>query len=170
MVADLTGSVPDAPPVPDGYRLETWEGVDAEAIRAVHNRTFVGHPGFAAWDAEMWQQLVSGARAYRPAVSLLLRDGAGAIASYVQTAEYEAVEAATGRRETYVAKVGTVPEHRRRGLAGLLLRHAMQRYVAAGYVGTSLDVDSDNPTGANAIYEAAGFHVIRRWTNFRSQG
>jgi mycothiol synthase len=169
MVADLTDGVPPPPPVPDGYRLETWEGIDHDEIRAVHNRTFVGHPGFAAWDGPMWRQLVSEARSYRPAVSLLLRDDAGAVAAYVQTAEYEAVEAATGRRESYVAKVGTTPEHRRRGLAGVLLRHAMQRYAAAGYVGASLDVDSENPTGANSIYEGAGFEVIRRWTNFRSQ-
>ncbi len=170
MQADLTGPLPPAPRVPDGLSLHTWEGLDPEEIRAAHNVAFVDHPGFAPWDAVMWQQWVTGSRNDRPAMSLLLRDAEGDIVSYVQTLEYTASEAATGRREAFVGKVGTVPGHRRQGLAGLLLRHAMHRYQQEGYVAASLDVDSENPSGANSVYEQAGFRVTRRWTNFESAG
>ena len=91
----------------------------------------------------------------------------GAISAYLQTSEYDAVREATGIREAYVAKVGTSPQHRRRGLAGALLRIALQRYRNEGFDRAVLDVDSENPTGALGIYERAGFRTRRRWTDYR---
>ena len=167
MLADLT--VPDPAPVPEtpaGYTLSTWDGVDPEELRETHNRVFVTHPGFTPWSSEMWVQWVAGSRALRPSLSLLLRDETGAVAAYVQSDEYDAVQQATGIREAYVAKVGTVPEHGRRGLAGTLLRIAMQRYREAGFERASLDVDSENPSGALGIYERAGFRTELRWTDY----
>ena len=66
-----------------------------------------------------------------------------------------------------MSKVGTAPELRRRGLAGVLLRIALHRYRQAGFDRSSLDVDSENPTGALAVYERAGFRTTMRWTNYR---
>lgn len=165
MEADL-GDVATPPDLPEGFRLETWEGIDPTEVREVHNRAFVGHPGFTPWSASMWQQWVTGSRNDRPALSLALRGADGAVAAYVHTQVFDAVETATGRRETFVAKVGVVPEHRRRGLGRLVLQHAVWRHAREGYAATSLDVDYDNPTGANALYESVGFRVTRRWTNF----
>ncbi len=169
MVADLhderVGS--SAPGVPDGYTLSTWEGADHEELRAAHNRTFVGHYGFGPWDMDMWQQWVSGSHSFRPELSLLLRDDEGAVAAYVQTNEYDATLEATGKRDAFVAKVGTVPEQRRRGLADLLLRIALDRYRQAGFDQSSLDVDSENPTGALALYERAGYRTVARNTSYR---
>ncbi|MCW2868635.1 MAG: GCN5-related N-acetyltransferase, partial [Marmoricola sp.] len=171
MAADLrapTGAPP--PDLPAGLTLHTWEAADHAELLAAHNRAFVGLPGWTPWDAEMWHTWVSGHRALRPAQSLLARTGDGELAAYVQTDEHDAVRQATGRREAFVAKVGVVPEHRRRGLASTLLRTAMVRYAAAGYDRAALDVDSENPTGALGIYEAAGFTVERRWTTWRLEG
>ncbi|MGH3588038.1 MAG: GNAT family N-acetyltransferase, partial [Pseudonocardia sp.] len=75
---------------------------------------------------------------------------------------------ATGKREAYVGKVGTRREYRGRGLASYLLRHALVAYKEAGYDESSLDVDSENPTGALGIYERAGFVVESRWTDYAS--
>jgi mycothiol synthase len=47
-----------------------------------------------------------------------------------------------------------------------MLRHALVRYREAGFDESSLDVDSENPTGALGIYERAGFEVESRWTNY----
>jgi mycothiol synthase len=85
--------------------------------------------------------------------------------SHVQSNEYDAYFVAAGRREAFVAKVGTRREHCR-GLASLLLRHALVRYRDAGYGEASLDVDSENPTGALGISERAGFEAESRWTNY----
>lgn len=153
--------------LPDGYTVSSWEGVDPEELRAAHNVAFVGHPGWSPWSREMWAQWVSGSRALRPALSLVVRDAQGAVAAYLQANEWDAVTEQTGRRETYVAKVGTLPDHRRRGLAGSMLREALRRHRADGASTVGLDVDSQNPTGALGVYEAVGFEVRRRWTTYR---
>jgi mycothiol synthase len=165
MLADLRSPLPEgAGGVPEGFVLSTWEDQDPEEIRDAHNRAFVDHPGFTAWDAEMWSPWVWDSRA----LSLLARDETGSIAAYVQTSEYDAVAEATGIREAYVAKVGTAATSRRRGLASGLLRVALQRYREAGFDRAALDVDSENPTGALGVYERVGFRTAQRWTNYRS--
>jgi len=42
----------------------------------------------------------------------------------------------------------------------------MRQYAEAGYDEASLDVDSENPTGALGVYQRAGFEVESRWTNY----
>jgi mycothiol synthase len=170
MLADLPGPDESAVPLPEGYVLETWEGLDQDEIRLAHNAAFAGHPGWTPWSAQMWSQHVTSSRGFRPALSLLARGPDGAIAAYVQTSEYDATTAATGIREAFVAKVGTLEEHRRRGLADRLLREAMRRYRAEGFDRAALDVDSENPTGALGVYERVGFRTQRRWTSYRLEG
>jgi mycothiol synthase len=166
MEADL--SLPgtgEAAGLPDGYAVHTWEGIDPDEIRAAHNLAFGGHHyGFTPWDAQMWEQWVTGSRAYRPALSLVARDPDGEIAAYVQTAEYDAVAETTGAREAFVAKVGTTPGHRRRGLASALLARCLQLYREQGFDRSALDVDSENPSGALGVYERAGFEVKKKFT------
>ncbi len=170
MEADLDAATDGpAPQSPPGYALSTWTGADHEEIRAAHNLAFVDHPGFTPWSAEMWGQFVTNSRNFRAELSLLLRDGDGAIAAYLQTNEYDAVTEVTGVRDAFVAKVGTLPDHRRRGLAGLLLRLALHRYREQGFTSSSLDVDSENPTGALGLYEGAGFRPTVHWTSYRSE-
>ena len=152
--------------VPDGLVLETWEGVDDEEMRAAHNRAFAGHRGWSPWDAEMWRTWITSSRHHRPALSLLLRDERGAIAAYVHATEFDAEEQATGVREAYLSKVGTAPEHRRRGLASVLLRLVLDRAAEQGYDVAALDVDAHNATGALSVYEQAGFEVTRRWVTY----
>ncbi len=168
MLADLKdGPDEPAPDLAPEYALHTWEGIDSDEIREAHNQAFVGHYGFTPWSAQMWAQWVDGSRALRPSLSLLARDREGAIAAYIQTSEYDAVAEATGIREAYVAKVGTSPQHRRRGLAGVLVRIVLERYREEGFDRAALDVDSENPTGALGIYERAGFRTEMRCTSYR---
>jgi mycothiol synthase len=156
--------------LPHGYALSTWEGVDQDEMRLAHNEAFVDHPGFVPWSRELWSQWVAETRNSRPALSLVARDGGGRVAAYVQTSEFDAYFEATGVREAYVNKVGTVPAHRRRGLAGALLRVAVRLYRDAGFRRASLDVDSENPTGALGLYESIGFATEQRWASYRLEG
>ena len=87
------------------------------------------------------------------------------LVGYVATHEFDAYFDATGRREAYVGKVGVLPEHRGRGLAGAMLGHCLATYAAAGYDEASLDADSENPSGALGVYRRCGFEVESRWTN-----
>lgn len=164
-LADLDG----APPVlPDGLRLRTYdESLDA-AMMAAHNEAFLDHPDFTPWNDVMWKQWVTDSRSFRPELSFVAVEAQrpNRVVSYVQTAEFDAHFQATGRREGYVGKVGTLREFRGRGLASALLRHSLLAYRDAGLDEAALDVDSENPTGALGVYERAGFRVERRFADY----
>ena len=76
--------------------------------------------------------------------------------------EYELAPSGAAGREAYVAYVGTLPAYRGRGLATRLLAHTLRACRDAGFCTSSLDVDTENPTGALGIYERAGYVVHYR--------
>lgn len=159
----------DAPPAPPpGLEVLRYEPSYAEAMRLAHNEAFLDHPNFTTWTEVMWEQWVTGSRNFRPGLSaVVVESGApDRVVAYLQSNEYDAYFEATGKREAYVAKLGTLREFRRRGLGALLLTHALAAYQEAGFDEASLDVDSENPTGALGIYRRAGFEVDSRWTNY----
>lgn len=160
----------DLPPrveLPAGYDVRVYDDTRGEALRHAHNVAFLDHPNFTPWSEELWRAQVTGSRAFRPDVSyVVVPTGSEEIVGYLQTLESPAHQEATGRREAYVAKVGTLREHRGRGLAGALLAHAMHGFRDAGCDEVGLAVDSENPTGALGIYRRAGFEVESRWTNY----
>jgi mycothiol synthase len=163
------GAVPPAPSLPEGYSLRIYDDKDADRWLTAHNVAFLDHPNFSVWDASEWQQWVIGSRNFRPALSFFVTPTGepDTITAYVQTNEFDAYQQATGRREAYVTKVGTLPDHRGKGLATLLLRHCLMAYQEAGYDEASLDVDSLNPTGALGIYERAGFSTERKYATYQ---
>jgi mycothiol synthase len=160
--------VPEPPAVPDGYRIREYDEGRAEDLRLAHNLAFDGfHPGFTPWTADAWAQWESGSRTFRPALTrLAVVEGSEEIVGYLTTHEFEGHQQATGRREAHVAKVGTVPQHRGRGLAVVLLGHCLRAYAESGYDDASLNVDAENPTGARRVYERAGFVVERESTGY----
>ena len=164
----LLGSVTEPEPLPDGYRLERYDESWSAAMHAAHNEAFLDHPNFTPWTDVMWKQWVTDSRNFRPALSLVVvhEDDPSTVVAYIQSNEFDAYFEATGRREAYVAKVGTRREHRGKGLAGRMLRHALWGYQQAGYEEASLDVDSENPTGALGIYERVGFAMEKRFTDY----
>jgi mycothiol synthase len=158
----------DLPALPAVLRLLTYTPELDRAMLEAHNAAFVDHPNFTPWTDVMWKQWVTDSRNFRPELSLLVVEESApdVVVAYIQSNEFDAYFEATGKREAYVAKVGTRREHRGRGLASALLRHALVRYREAGFDESSLDVDSENPTGALGVYERAGFEVESRWTNY----
>lgn len=155
-------------PLAEGYAFVRYDESMADAVLDAHNAAFGGHhPNFTPWTPAMWKQWVTGSHSFRPATSVVVvPEGGDTIVGYVTTHEWEAYERATGRREAYVAKVGVLEEHRGRGIAGALLSRCLRLYAEAGYDEASLDVDSENPTGALGVYQRAGFEVESRWTNY----
>lgn len=156
------------PPLPDGFLLKRYETTMAADLLAAHNAAFDDSPLFTSWSEGMWKQWVTESRAFRPEHSFVLLDETAPtkIAAYVQTSEFDAYYEMTGRREAYVAKVGTLAAYRGRGLASTLLGHALVAYREACYEEASLDVDSENPTGALGIYQRAGFVVESKRTDY----
>ena len=163
-LADL----PAPQPVADGYEIRPYDESMGLAVLEAHNLAFDGsHPNFTPWTETTWKQWVTGSHTFRPADSVVVVPaGSDQLVGYVTTHEFDAYFDATGRREAYVGKVGVLPEHRGRGLAGAMLGHCLATYAAAGYDEASLDVDSENPSGALGVYRRCGFEVESRWTNY----
>jgi ribosomal protein S18 acetylase RimI-like enzyme len=65
--------------------------------------------------------------------------------------------------------VGVRPAWRRRGIALTLLQHSFGALRRAGKRAVSLEVDSENPTGARRLYEKAGMHVERQIEIFEKE-
>ncbi len=112
-------ALPDAQPVPAGYELRAYDDSMGSAVLEAHNLAFDGdHPNFTPWTEPMWKQWVTGSHTFRPAVSrVVVPAGSDQVVGYLTTHEFEGYFEATGRREAYVGKVGTLREHRGRGIA-----------------------------------------------------
>jgi ribosomal protein S18 acetylase RimI-like enzyme len=67
-----------------------------------------------------------------------------------------------GFSEGYTDLLGVRREFRGRGIARALLADAMRRFAAAGLDKASLDVDSENPSGALALYTKMGYVAVNR--------
>lgn len=158
----------DPLPMPPGYRVRRYEASMATHMLAAHNTAFLDHPEFTPWTEVMWRQWVTESRSFRPDVSFVAvaAEHPDEIVAYVQSNEYDAYFQATGRREAFIAKLGTLRGHRGKGVAGAMLQHCLAAYRDAGYDEAALDVDSENPTGALGVYTRAGFEVETRSTNY----
>lgn len=56
----------------------------------------------------------------------------------------------------WISSLGVLPKARGNGLGSHLLRHAFGHYAALGRHRIGLNVDTDNSTGALALYERHG--------------
>src|SRR5207237_4131947 len=56
MFAELPDVAGTEVTLPEGYVVETWEGLDHDELRLAHNAAFVGHPGWTPWSPQMWYQ------------------------------------------------------------------------------------------------------------------
>ena len=134
--------------LPEGYTVHTWEGIDARrdprgAQRRLRRAPLrlhpVGRPDVGAV-GQREPRLPPGAEPGGPRRRRCDR-------GLRPDAEYDAVAETTGVREAFVAKVGTTPGHRRRGLASALLAGASTCTAQHGFDRSALDVDSREPVG-----------------------
>lgn len=96
---------------------------------------------------------------YQPQLELMALDAddrpAAFVSSTLETYEDDRRPQPVG----LVALVGTLPRHRRRGLAAALMAEAMRRLRAAGARSSSLYVDGLNATRAFDVYRRLGYEV-----------
>ena len=139
-----------------------------EELRLLHNDSFIPyHPGAAPVPAEAWERRFSDPT-FRPDLSFLMLDsGTGEVCGYVLSAR---VPQRTGHtadpRQICLATITTHRGYRRRGIATALIGKALSEAVVQGFETASLDVDTDNPSGALHVYERAGFTVTHSTTTY----
>jgi mycothiol synthase len=82
------------------------------------------------------------------------------------TMHWAADTAATGVRDAHFMLIGTLREHRNRGVASALIGHALRAAADQGYDRASLNVDSANVLGAPGVFEKAGFTPTARFVRW----
>jgi mycothiol synthase len=133
----------------------------------VRNEAFRDHWGSADLTPQEWAHF-SNYPAYRPELSFLAYEGAEPL-GVVISHEYEQYNRLAGRRDLYIALVGTRRAARRRGIGSALVTRALVTARADGFASATLDADADSPTGAVGIYERLGFTIQDTWATQTKQ-
>ncbi len=144
---------PPAPSAVAGYSLQDANSASPDSWERVHNLSFADHWRFTPRDRE---ELMAGRP---PELSLMAVSDGGAPAALTlgQVERYEADP--RPQPVGVISSVGSLPEHRRRGLASWLVSEALRRLHAAGARHVSLYVDGQNQTGAVDVYRKLGFEL-----------
>jgi len=148
----LAGDLPMPQPV-STYELRDGNRVAAGGWSEVHNRSFSDHWRFSSRREE---ELTAG-RAPSLCLMAIARDGSPAALTLCQIESY--MEDARLQPVGIVSSVGTIPEHRRKGLASWLVVEALWRLRTDGARSASLYVDAWNHTRAFDAYTKIGFSL-----------
>jgi mycothiol synthase len=157
----------ELPPMPDGLEVRPV-GLDRASQRQFWDadvEAFADHwGGFDASDEAFEAWLTQPER--DPALWVVGWDGdeiAGAVTNAIYAHENEAF----GRERGWMDTVFVRRRWRRRGLAAALVARSFVRLREEGMTQAGLGVDSDNPSGAMALYGKAGFEIHRRSGAYR---
>jgi ribosomal protein S18 acetylase RimI-like enzyme len=155
-------------------RLVPWSDALEDATRLARNDAFRDHWGSQPRNPESW-------RAYRsmfaPRWSFVVIDesvqyegsereqpgdttvppGTPYVVGLHQGERFEHDWETQGYTAGYTGLLGVRRAYRGRRIAAALLTHAMHVYAADGMQYAELDVDTDNPTGAPALYARLGY-------------
>ena len=136
-----------------GYQLREGSAVPAGAWARVHNAAFAAHWRYSP---RTEGELMLGRQ---PSLSLMAVTGTGAPAALTLCQMEVYASDPRSQPVAIVGSVGTLPEHRRRGLANWLVAEALQRSHLGGARHASLYVDGWNPSRAFDGYRKLGFEV-----------
>lgn len=145
------------PAAPRGVVVVPFIPELGEAVRLAHNEAFADHWGSEARSPEKWRYFLNH-ESFRPDLSsVALDEVSGEVAGYQMSMEDPEAFSREGLRCGYTDILGVRRAWRGRGIAPALLADAMARYKAAGMDSATLDVDSENPSGAVALYKNLGY-------------
>ena len=139
--------------------FHTWTPDLAREFYQVYRAAFQSRPGFPGWSQEVWVSAFTGDEAFRPDLSLLLKNEAGPVS-------YALVDVAAGSDKGWVSQMGVAPRWRRQGFGVAVLAEVMRRLSALGLQSIGLDVNINNPAAAT-LYKKLGFEPFQRYTSYR---
>ena len=153
MDRSLAGTLPEVVPVA-GYDLIDRRSAARGTWAQMHNLSFADHWRFAPRTED---ELLAGKAPEMCLMALTVAEHAPAAITicHVETFEGDARPQPVG----LVSSVGTIPEHRRRGLARWLVSEGLVRLRDAGARIASLYVDGWNENRAPETYVKLGFHL-----------
>ena len=153
-------------PLPDGWRLRCVVTTDAEKWVKMFNQTFVDHWNHSPMTVEEFRHWCEGSQ-YDPNLDFVIEAPAGELAAFAYSEINPERNARLGKQEGYICLLGTRRGYRRLGLARALLAESLQRLKLLGMTTATIDVDSQNPSGAVKLYQSVGFEQQRSSTVYR---
>ncbi|HET6715270.1 MAG TPA: GNAT family N-acetyltransferase [Actinomycetota bacterium] len=148
------------PPLEPGPSSEAIEiggiepGDDLRAIHAVLEDAFADDPGDHPGSFDRWIEEETASPSYDPTLWLVARDRGAAVG---------ALAASAGDDGGWVDWLAVLASHRGRGIGATLLRRSFALFAARGVRRAMVSVDSENVTGATAVYERVGMRVVSGW-------
>jgi mycothiol synthase len=139
--------------VPEHYR----------AIWTVVEETFRDCWGGSEFTEATYQAWLADTSHFQPHLWQIAWDDAtdeivGHILTFIDVAENDRNQ----RQRGYTEVIGVRRAWRKQGVARALISRSLQAQKAAGMTESALGVDSDNPSGANKLYERCGFQFAKR--------
>ncbi|HEX8227920.1 MAG TPA: GNAT family N-acetyltransferase [Chloroflexia bacterium] len=133
---------------------------DNVAARDAFKQSFIDHFEYHELPQEVWDAQMERS-GMRTDLSLLAEVEAepGTIAGFCICEVNAEENVRKGRKEGWIALLGTTRSWRGVGLGKSLLLRGMRNLKAAGLETAMLGVDAESPTGANRLYESVGFTV-----------
>ncbi|MFI1470188.1 GNAT family N-acetyltransferase [Streptomyces wuyuanensis] len=145
----LSTTADPVPAPPHGVTLRACaDEEDRRRAHALLQASFADHFDFQPRTYEQWLDDIDGDRADWSLVWIAHVDGIGDAAA-MRTHDNRASSG-------WIGNLGVLREARGRGLGGHLLRHAFGHYAGLGRDRIGLGVDTDNSSGALALYEGHG--------------
>ncbi|QKW18413.1 GNAT family N-acetyltransferase [Kitasatospora sp. NA04385] len=148
----VSPSTDPLPEPPTGVRLRACTAeADRRAAHLLIQRTFAAHYDFKPRDYPQWLQDIGAETVDWSRVWVAELDGRGDVAVL-----------RTGLRPPATAwafNIGVLPAARGRGIGGYLLRHFFADAAARGLPTAALGVDTENATGAMALYLGHGMEL-----------
>lgn len=140
-----------------GIEIRPWSASTPQQTLAVRNASFRDHWGAVDRPLRSWVEDLA-THSFRPQWSFVAVEGESQeVVAFILSRAYEQDWRAHGYTSGYIDVLGTMREHRGRGVATALIRRAMRAFREAGMDAAEIGVDAENPTGAFALYTALGF-------------
>lgn len=164
MITDDLDHIPDVP-MPEGLEIRPALPEHYRAIWEASAEAFQDHWGATEVDESDYERFLADPR-NEPRLWVVAWDGDQIAGSILNFVNYDYNER-TGQKLGYTEFISVRRPWRRRGLAKAMLARSMQVHKDNGMTQTALGVDTENPSGALALYESMGYKVVSRSTTYR---
>jgi ribosomal protein S18 acetylase RimI-like enzyme len=142
-------------PLPKSHAYIHGPGAQgAREYVAMFNETWIDHYGFIPLTVESFLHDINDDPEYSPSLDIVVSRNDGRFVGFA-FCRLEGSDAQLGE----VMAIGTRRGSRGIGLGRAMLTHSVRQLVRMGATQVELTVDSENPTGAERLYESVGFEV-----------
>jgi ribosomal protein S18 acetylase RimI-like enzyme len=154
----------------DGITVVGWPEIVerdlGEQVRRLQYDTFLEHFGNMSKTPELWSHHIH-SRAFTPDFSVAALNGNAEVVGYVLGSTFTAGAGVAEERSAHTDYIGVRRDHRRHGIAELLLKKVWLAAVRRGVTLASLGTDINNKSNAHLLYHRLGYVAVENMFAYR---